>query len=613
MGGFATGFLKTIGDKAQKKVEENSANEQALKSQQAKVYWDAIQSGRLSPDQIKYAQDQLQKLYPKSKGIKDIFSKIGQAVGIVHPPQGAGDSKGATVAPPPGANGGTPPFVAAGANKSNPVLSAVESKPESTPKSGESSAEPVKPVAPPPSFSSIVSAAYPNPDEVEKKKQDTAFQQKQKEMELAHNYKMEEQKEAAKAKAANPTGRASAISPISMTAARKMAEKGMVFNGADGGQPLILDDYDDTMMLVPLQQNGHIIGYSPASQHQTHMTFNNQVVAVPALNQMDANVSGVVQGQAKTGSTSSRETIAVDASGNPIKQTLTSTSTPNTPQKNSGAGKVSPPPAVTIPKSQGGKGKAESETKKAVMDVNGPQAKSGGPKPAYMTPGMYKAGIERVTPIREAATQVLGDPTQPAMKSLKDYAYVADDPEARDRVGKAIRLTFDGLEDGHVPHSQIMQLVSMKMGLPQMLAGAKAEQLQQAIGGLKPDEQKLYNKVMSAYGAIIGLRSLTKAGSSNFSMQKIEQEAPIPGLNATNAAQMYDQLANLAEIIYNGTRTLPDTIMPKEEKEYFKNQVGELLALSNGGKKGAGKVSPPPGAKGKQPKTADEYLSGVGK
>jgi hypothetical protein len=106
---------------------------------------------------------------------------------------------------------------------------------------------------------------------------------------------------------------------------------------------------------------------------------------------------------------------------------------------------------------------------------------------------------------------------------------------------------------------------------------------------------------MSAYGAIIGLRSLTKAGSSNFSMQKIEQEAPIPGLNATNAAQMYDQLANLAEIIYNGTRTLPDTIMPKDEKEYFKNQVGELLALSNG-KKSNGSVKPPPGANSKPKK-----------
>ena len=606
MGGFAQGFLKTIGDRAQKKVEENSANEQALKSQQAKVYWDAIQSGRLSPDQIKYAQDQLQKLYPKSKGIKDIFAKIGQAVGIVHSPQGAGDSKSgdskaATVAPPPGAS-------AQGSVQPIPVA-----------KPGDNQAEPLKSVAPPPSFSSMVSAAYPNPEETEKKKTDTTFQQKQKEMELAHNYKMEEQKEAAKAKAANPTGRASAISPISMTAARKMAEKGMVFNGADGGQPLILDDYDDTMMLVPLQQNGKIIGYSPASQHQTHMTFNNQVVAVPALNQMDANVSGVVQGQAKTGSTSSRETIAVDASGNPIKQTLTSTSTPNTPQKSNGTGKISPPPAVSAPKS--GTGKAESDTKKAVMDVNGPQAKSGGPKPAYMTPGMYKAGIERVTPIREAATQVLGDPTQPAMKSLKDYAYVADDKDARERLGKAIRLTFDGMEERnsndpgflHLIPGQLIQLGEMKLGFPRLLASGKAEQLQKTIEDLKPDEQKLYNKVMSAYGAIIGLRSLTKAGSSNFSMQKIEQEAPIPGLNATNSKQMYDQLANLAEIIYNGTRTLPDTIMPKEEKEYFKNQVGELLALSNGGKKGAGKVSPPPGAKGKQPKTADEYLSGVGK
>ncbi len=615
MGGFAQGFLRSVGDRARQKVEESSANEQAMKSKQAQVYWDAIQSGRLSPDQIKYAQDQLQKLYPKSKGIKDIFSKIGQAVGIVHPPQGAGEkSSAATVAPPPGASNGpgTPPFVAPNTAKPEPIPNAKpgESKPDPIPnaKPGENKPEPLKAVAPPPSFSSVMSAAHPNPDEAATKERDIALKDFKERSDYTHKLKMEEEKAKAETAAANAKGKGipRTLSPLSMSQAQKMADGGSEFQDANG-DPIDVTKFDHTMQLVPVIQGSRTF-YVPTSQHQTHFPVGNHVVAVPVLEQMNADKESADLGVARVGSTGTHEVIGVDASGNPIKQSLGSTRTPDSPGVQSN-GKVSPPPVVSAPKS--GKGKAEADTKKAVMDVNGPQAKSGGPKPAYMTPAMYKAGIERVTPIREAATQVLGDPTQPEIKSLKDYAYVADDAEARDRVGKAIRLTFDGLEDGHVPHSQIMQLISMKVGLPQMLAGAKAEQLQQAIGGLKPDEQKLYNKVMSAYGAIIGLRSLTKAGSSNFSMQKIEQEAPIPGLNATNASQMYDQLANLAEIIYNGTRTLPDTIMPKDEKEYFKAQVGELLALSKGGKKGAGKVSPPPGAKGKQPKTADEYLQGV--
>lgn len=609
MGGFAQGFLRSVGDRARKKVEENSANEAFLKSQQAQVYWDAIKSGRLSPDQIKYAQDQLQKLYPKSKGIKDIFSKIGQAVGIVHPPQGAGDSNAATVAPPPGVSstGGTPPFVAPESAKPEPIPNAKpgEGKVEPIPnaKPGENAPKPLKAVTPPPSFSSMVSAAHPDPDEAVAKERDIALRDFKERSDYAHRLKMEEEKAKADTAAQNAKGKGipRTLSPLSMSQAQKMADGGSEFQDANG-DPIDVTKFDHSMQLVPVIQ-GNRTFYVPTSQHQTHFSVGNHVIAVPALEQLNAGNESKDLGLSRVGSSGTHEVPAVDANGNPIVQELKRTTTPESP----GVNKVSPPPGVSAPSPVKTQTKTGSEKP---ASTSGDHTKS---RPGFMTPGQYNKGIERVTPIREAATQVLGDPTQPEMKSLKDYAYIADDAEARDRVGKAIRLTFDGLEDGHVPHSQIMQLVSMKVGLPQMLAGAKAEQLQQAIGGLKPDEQKLYNKVMSAYGAIIGLRSLTKAGSSNFSMQKIEQEAPIPGLNATNASQMYDQLANLAEIIYNGTRTLPDTIMPKDEKEYFKNQVGELLALSNGGKKGAGKVSPPPGAKGKQPKTADEYLQGVGK
>lgn len=602
MGGFIQGFLHTAGERGRQALDKREEEDRAQKQQQAKVYWDAIQSGRLSPEQLKYAQDQLQKLYPKSKGIKDVFGKLGQVFGMVHPQGGEAQGKGATVSPPPGASGNAMEIP-----KVEPIPNA---KPGDGPKTAPipnasgpmPKPEPLKAVPPPPpSFASMVSAAHPNPDEAAVKERETALSDFKARADYTHKLKMEEEKQKAEDAAKSSKGIPRTLSPLSMSQAQKMASGGTEFKDA-AGEPIDVSVFDHTMQLVPVIQ-GNKTFYVPTSQHQTHFTVGNQVIAVPALEQMNAGTESTPLGPARTGTTGTHEVIGVDANGNPIKQTLTTTRTPDTPGVNKGEGSVSPPPgAQSAPKQQPAgtaKGKPQS-----------PAPASGGrsgPKPAYMTPAMYKSGIERVTPIREAATQVLGDPTQPELKSLKDYAYVADDPAARDRVGKAIRLTFDGLEDGHVPHSQIMQLVSMKVGLPQMLAGAKAEQLQEAIGGLKPDEQKLYNKVMSAYGAIIGLRSLTKAGSSNFSMQKIEQEAPIPGLNATNAKQMYDQLANLAEIIYNGTRTLPDTIMPKDEKEYFKNQVGELLALSNGKKPSSG-VQPPPGAKG-QPKTADDYLN----
>jgi len=55
------------------------------------------------------------------------------------------------------------------------------------------------------------------------------------------------------------------------------------------------------------------------------------------------------------------------------------------------------------------------------------------------------ATAKRIAPVREAATQLFGDPTQPSLKGLKDFAYLADSPARSRRVGTAVELILNGM------------------------------------------------------------------------------------------------------------------------------------------------------------------------
>ena len=166
---FASGFFGTIGDALQKKLDQQQANQQELKKQQAQVYIDAIKSGRLSPDQIAYAQQQLQKLYGGGGGeggkfIKNLLGKFGQIASFGHHAAGQAQGGGAT---PGEAQTPTPPVASSpsampqpGGGGAGPSMS------EQTPIGGSSVNPPGTPapaMSAPPSFASIASAANPNP------------------------------------------------------------------------------------------------------------------------------------------------------------------------------------------------------------------------------------------------------------------------------------------------------------------------------------------------------------------------------------------------------------------------------------------------------------------
>lgn len=173
-GVFATGFFGALGKAAQDAAERHRADEQKQKDAQAKIYWDAINSGESSPEQIQYAQAQLQKLYGGGKPIKELFGKLGQAVGIghkvvaAHTGQGQGDQGAAAPSPTGGAP--VPPSMqtqgAPAASPASPPAGAAPgaaSVPGGAPTPPSMAATPAAPPAKaPPTFADMVALGHPS-------------------------------------------------------------------------------------------------------------------------------------------------------------------------------------------------------------------------------------------------------------------------------------------------------------------------------------------------------------------------------------------------------------------------------------------------------------------
>lgn len=420
------------------------------------------------------------------------------------------------------------------------------------------------------------------PRQREEMKDQREFNFWKKQQEVLRDFKIEEANATAKAKAANPSSRPVMGPAVSVSNARELAKQGKSFKDIDGN-PLDLTDLPDSMGLKNIVWGGKSY-YEPFSPNSKVISVGNETYAVSPMDvEALGQGAGTDLGVKNTPRSSAHETIGVDAHGNPVKQVLGGTSTPQTTgAKGRPASRTTPPPKL----GQGGSG------------------------PVAMTPGMYKQQTDRAIPVREAATALFGDPANPNLPSLKDYASIADNPQSRTKVAKALNLTFDELDRQEKQAGSLLTLIERYGGVPQALAESKAAVTGGAIKELSPKERDSYDATMSAYGAVVGLRSLTKASAAEFSVRKIEQEVPLIGINSMSSAQYYDQLARLARQVHNATQTIGDAAMPKEEKEHYRKQMDELLKLKEGSGKQKSRMSAPPKA---GPKSVDdEIMEAVG-
>ncbi len=211
-----------------------------------------------------------------------------------------------------------------------------------------------------------------------------------------------------------------------------------------------------------------------------------------------------------------------------------------------------------------------------------PPARAGGsaaaapvPAPAAgrvlgVPPAQYRGMLNDFRAVRAGASQLFGDPNTPEIKGLVEYGDLADNKESRDRLGNALRLTFDGLNQassgGHagvggdgatLNVGGIGTYVGNTLGIPQKVASQQARMFQDAIGSLTPREREAYNATIASAEGIIGLRRITGASPSQQSVRAIQEALPIIGVNTTDKKQFDDKSRRLAVEFSAGTRGIP--------------------------------------------------------
>lgn len=204
---------------------------------------------------------------------------------------------------------------------------------------------------------------------------------------------------------------------------------------------------------------------------------------------------------------------------------------------------------------------------------------------------MFNAAKQQALTVREAATQIHGDPENPEMKGLTSYKDLADDPKSSAKIGKALGIILQGMNDapdtahisGHLgPVSAstggIGALITNALGVPQKLAQQKADIIRNTVGTLTDREAEALNATVSALSTIISLRSLTKAPATQLSMAAIERELPMIGINVKDSKQFDDKIKRVSEVMLNGARGVPENIIGSKLMERVRGKQEPVKA-----------------------------------
>ncbi|HKS75092.1 MAG TPA: hypothetical protein VJQ82_17930 [Terriglobales bacterium] len=388
---------------------------------------------------------------------------------------------------------------------------------------------------------------------------------------------------------------------ISLQDAKEAIKSGAVYKDQEG-KDIELDKLPPNMGLQAMVA-GDKMFWVPISPTEKTVTVGNVSYATTPYNVSQVGQQGpaapVPLGQSRTPTARTSEQIAVNpVTGEVTKNTLRSSSTPSTP----GARPVSAPsaPAASAPAAAAPRAPSPAPAPRS-GDIKG------------VPTGMYNTQLNRVIPVREAATQIFGDPSQPDLKGLKDYIKLSDNPDSRKRLGEALRLTFGALNQAtgganvtagagpiSVSAGGIGSVLQNYFHVPQELADQQTKIMQEAMSKLTPEEREAYDATMSSFSTIVGLRSLTRASAAQSSVQAIEREMPVIGVNTFDSGQFADQLQRLSEVVNNGVKGIPSGMLDPNLVKRINGLPAEMQKL----KKGPAKA---PTSKSTAPKTAADF------
>ncbi len=651
-----------LADLVERKVERQHSDEEDRKKKLREFYYDRIHDENTDPkvrDQI--TNDYLKLLSPEAKKAAQhgigVIGKLKQAFGVGPKPA---QQQAAQPQQPVG-----PPQYAPGAADKNPGIPTVTDPA----KGGE--AQPVSPVqkfnagpgpaaAPAPASNFFqdygkVSAQQKRDEEaykskleqerqiaVEKAKPQATTARKQVRFKLADGTEVDTQWDpkagtyfdnknepfeipegaqvvAAKTSSARPTILATDF--VTLEDAQSLAENGVPFTG-DDGKAVDLTKIPKGMVLQRIHYPDGKTVYQARNIADKIVNVGGHEYGVnPAKVQTIPQGGGTDLGVSKTTTARTGQTPVYNPDTREFEMFTThGSSSPATP---GAAGRPAPAQAPTVMR-QGQQPSAAPAPAPASAPGGGTQAASPAAKPqapaAAPTASMGRripAGqVNQVTnrslPVQEAAVQLFGGN---GVKGLSDYANLANNPDSVKRIGSALNLIFDGINDaagsahvnaeaGPVNFSTggIGAVLQNYFGVPQELAKQKSQIMSQALQSLPPGEEREYvNAVIASYASAIGLRALSRASASQASTASIERELPILGVNTFDSDVYADKLQRLAGTLNQALEQTPRGSMTKE----MEDRIKALPGITKGMKKGPAKA---PDAKGKSTSKQDDPL-----
>jgi hypothetical protein len=240
--------------------------------------------------------------------------------------------------------------------------------------------------------------------------------------------------------------------------ARSRASKGGEIFLDSHGNPIDLDNLDDSMGLKGMQVANQDTGkwevrYEPYSPSQSTVTVGNEVYAVSPMDKSKlVTGAGAALGPHNVPSTSIHTAPGVTLGGEIGTVTTGTTKVPSTVGISGRTGSATPTGPVGR---QGGISapptpQAPAATRKsgaASIPIASTAPRGKGNEQAIPF-GAANQLNQRIIPVREAATQLFGDPSQPDFKGFQEYASLADDKnkDEREALANAVRLTLDHMK-----------------------------------------------------------------------------------------------------------------------------------------------------------------------
>jgi len=207
--------------------------------------------------------------------------------------------------------------------------------------------------------------------------------------------------------------------------------------------------------------------------------------------------------------------------------------------------------------------------------------------------------LERWTPVREFLTQAFeGD------QSLASYTDLADNPESQRRVGTALNLILDGMNEAtggahvnadagpiHIGTGGVGDILTNAFGVPLELAKQKTQIAIDAAKKLTPREQEYVNAFFASMATSVGMRSLTRQSATEATVNSIAKEIPRLGsITTPNSAAYKRQLEKMYAEGERGARGIPNLIIGPD-KALLDSVPAKLAAIKTKGGNAKGGVS----------------------